>query len=237
MRTAPGGLSARASFGEWPLMRPRRLVLVDDHALVRRGLASLLATEGRYEVVGEAGSGEQAIEIVQSLSPDVVLLDLSLPGIDGLETLRRLRRLPGCPRLLILSMHDESHIVAQALADGADGYLLKDSMDDELFQAIESVLRGQRFVAGAIDRGRVAESQVRPSTLTAREHEVLQLIARGLTTQEVAERLAISPHTATRHRANLMQKLDAHNQVELVRVAAARGLIVLDGTGRSTDAT
>jgi DNA-binding NarL/FixJ family response regulator len=219
------------------LMGARRILLVDDHALVRRGLASLLATEGRYEVVGEAGSGERAVEVVQALEPDVVLLDLSLPGIDGLETLRRLRRLPARPRILILSMHDEAHIVAQALADGADGYLLKDSMDDELFQAIEAVLRGQRFVAGAIDRSRVAESQVRPSTLTAREHEVLQLIARGLTTQEVAERLSISPHTATRHRANLMQKLDAHNQVELVRAAAARGLIVLDGTGRSGDAT
>lgn len=218
-------------------MRTRRLVLVDDHALVRRGLASLLATEGRYEVVGEAGSGEQALSVVQAVSPDVVILDLSLPGIDGLETLRRLRRLPGCPRTLILSMHDEAHVVAQALAEGADGYLLKDSMDDELFQAIESVLRGQRFVAAAIDRARLAESHVRPSALTAREHEVLQLIARGLTTQEVADRLAISPHTATRHRANLMQKLDAHNQVELVRAAATRGLIVLDGTGRSGEPT
>ena len=117
----------------------RRLLLVDDHALVRRGLASLLATEGRFVVVAEAGSGEQALELVPQVTPDVVILDMSLPGIDGLETLRRLRRLAHPPRILILSMHDEAHLVAQAFQDGADGYLLKDSMDDELFQAIEVV--------------------------------------------------------------------------------------------------
>jgi DNA-binding NarL/FixJ family response regulator len=215
----------------------RRLLLVDDHALVRRGLASLLATEGRFVVVAEAGSGEQALELVPQMTPDVVILDMSLPGIDGLETLRRLRHLAHPPRILILSMHDEAHLVAQAFQDGADGYLLKDSMDDELFQAIEVVLRGQRFVAAAIDRARVQEVLARPTMLTAREREVLQLIALGHTTQEVAERLHISPHTATRHRANLMQKLDVHNQVELVRIAASRGLIVLDGTARSNEAT
>jgi DNA-binding NarL/FixJ family response regulator len=218
-------------------MPSRRLLLVDDHALVRRGLASLLATDGRCVVVGEAGSGEQAVALVPQVAPDLVILDMSLPGIDGLETLRRLRQRPDPPRILILSMHDEAHLVAQAFQDGADGYLLKDSMDDELFQAIEAVLRGQRFVAAAIDRARVQAVVSRPSALTAREREVLQLIAIGHTTQEVAERLAISPHTATRHRANLMQKLEVHNQVELVRIAASRGLIVLDGTARSNDAT
>lgn len=216
--------------------RPR-LVLVDDHALVRRGLAVLLRTDGRCDVVGEAGSGEAGLDAIRIHAPDLVILDLSMPGIDGLETLRRIRQQTGAPRVLILTMHDEAHLVAQALNDGADGYLLKDSMDDELFQAIEGILRGQKYVASAIDRGRLHEVMCRPTTLTAREREVLQLIATGYTTQEVAERLHISPHTATRHRANLMQKLDAHNQVELVRVAASRGLIVLEGARPGSEPT
>ena len=212
------------------MRRVARVVLVDDHALVRRGLAVLLRADGRHDVVGEAGTGEAALTLIERERPDVVILDMSMPGIDGLETLRRLRRAPTSPRVLILSMHDESQLIAQALADGADGYLLKDSMDDELFLAIESVLRGQRYLAAAIDRARLHEVMSRPTALTSREREVLQLIANGFTTQEAAEALNISPHTATRHRANLMQKLDAHNQVELVRIAVARGLIVLGGS-------
>ncbi|HEY0930996.1 MAG TPA: response regulator transcription factor [Gemmatimonas sp.] len=204
-----------------------RVVLVDDHALVRRGLAVLLRLDGRHDVVGEAGSGETAIPLIEAERPDLVILDLNMPGIDGLETLRRLRARGLTTRVLVLSMHDESHLVGQALSAGADGYLLKDSMDDELFFAIESVLRGQRYLAAAIDRAQLQESRLRPVSLTAREREVLQLIANGLTTGAVAEALNISPHTATRHRANLMQKLNVHNQVELVRIAASRGLIVL----------
>jgi DNA-binding NarL/FixJ family response regulator len=183
--------------------------------------------EQRFEVVGEAGSGEAALALVEKERPDLVLLDLNMPGIDGLETLRRLRARSLSSKVLILSMHDETHLVGQAMSSGADGYLLKDSMDDELFQAIDGVLRGQKFVAAAIDRTRLLEATTRPTALTAREREVLQLIASGLTTSELADKLNISPHTATRHRANLMQKLDVHNQVELVKVAAAQGLIVI----------
>jgi DNA-binding NarL/FixJ family response regulator len=217
-------------------MARARIVLVDDHALVRRGLAVLLRMDQRYEVVGEAGSGEAGLALVERERPDLVVLDLNMPGIDGLETLRRLRARSLPSKVLILSMHDETHLVGQAMTSGADGYLLKDSMDDELFQAIDGVLRGQKFVAAAIDRNRLLEATTRPTVLTSREREVLQLIAAGLTTSEVAERLNISPHTATRHRANLMQKLEVHNQVELVRVAASRGLIVL-GSGTGTAET
>jgi DNA-binding NarL/FixJ family response regulator len=208
-------------------MRQHRVLLVDDHALVRRGLAALLHADGRFRVVAEAGSGESALAHAAQERPDVVLLDRSMPRMDGLATLRRLRALPACPRVLILSMYDEAHFVAQALQEGADGYLLKDAMDDELFHALEAVLRGQRYVAAAIDRAQVQVASTNPSQLTTREREVLQLIAAGHTTQQVAERLDISPHTATRHRANLMQKLGAHNQVELLRVASQRGLILL----------
>ncbi|MCA0375250.1 MAG: response regulator transcription factor [Gemmatimonadetes bacterium] len=206
--------------------RPR-LVLVDDHALVRRGLAMLLRIDARYEVVAEARSGEDALEVIAREHPDLVLLDLNLPGIDGLETLRRLRAQGRTCRVLIVSMHDEHHLVGEALRNGADGYLLKDSMDEELFHAIEVLLRGQRYLAKAIDRSRVVTAANKGNAPTAREYEVLQLIAAGLTTGEVAVRLRISPHTATRHRANLMHKLEAHNQVELLRNASRRGFLVL----------
>jgi DNA-binding NarL/FixJ family response regulator len=218
-------------------MKARRILLVDDHALVRRGLAALLHTDGRYVVVAEAGNGETALVQAVHEQPDLVILDLSMPRMDGLETLRRLRTLPQRPKVLILSMYDEAHFVAQALNDGADGYLLKDAMDDELFHALDAIRRGQRYVASAIDRAQLHEAAVRPSQLTTREREVLQQIAAGRTTQQVADHLAISPHTATRHRANLMQKLGVHNQVELLRVASQRGLIMLPRTNGGGDAT
>jgi DNA-binding NarL/FixJ family response regulator len=210
-------------------VRGHKVLVVDDHALVRRGLMALLQTDGRFHVVGEAGNGEVALGLVAQLRPDILLLDLSMPRMDGLETIRRLRRTPSRLRILVLSMYDDVQFVAQALSDGADGYLLKDAMDDELFVALDAVLRGQRYLARSIDQARVAEVAVHSVELTQREREVLQLIADGHTTQHAAEILSISPHTATRHRANLMQKLGVHNQVELVRAAAQRRLIVVPG--------
>lgn len=218
-------------------MAPIRILLVDDHALVRRGMAALLHTDGRFRVVAEAGTGELAIAQAMQERPDVVILDMSMPRMDGLETLRRLRTLPIRPKVLMLSMYDEAHFVAQAMNEGADGYLLKDAMDDELFHALEAVMRGHRYVGSAIDRSKVHAEATNPSQLTTREREVLQLIATGHTTQEAAERLNISPHTATRHRANLMQKLGVHNQVELLRVAAQRGLILMPRNAAGGSAT
>ncbi len=212
-------------------MMPRHTVLlVDDHALVRRGMASLLASDGRYEVVAEASNGEMALELIARHKPTLVLLDLSMPKLDGLGTLRRLRKLPRRPRVLVLSMYDDDQFVAQALSDGADGYLLKDAMDDELFEALDAVVAGHRYLASSINQVRLGHVSIQSSDLTAREREVLQLIADGQTTSQAAERLAISPHTATRHRANLMRKLGVHNQAELVRTAVQRGLIILGRT-------
>jgi DNA-binding NarL/FixJ family response regulator len=206
------------------------VLLVDDHALVRRGLALLLASDGRYEVVAEASNGAMALELIARHRPALVLLDLSMPKLDGLGTLRQLRKMPRRPRILVLSMYDDDQFVAQAMNDGADGYLLKDAMDDELFEAMTAVLAGQRYLASGINPERLDNVSVQSSDLTAREREVLQLIADGQTTSQAAEQLAISPHTATRHRANLMRKLGVHNQAELVRTAVQRGLIVLGRT-------
>ena len=191
------------------------VLLVDDHALVRRGLALLLASDGRYEVVADASNGAMALELIALHRPKLVLLDLSMPKLDGLGTLRQLRKMPRRPRVLVLSMYDDDQFVAQAMSDGADGYLLKDAMDDELFEAMNAVLAGQRYLATGIDQRRLENVSVQSSDLTAREREVLQLIADGQTTSQAAEQLAISPHTATRHRANLMRKLGAVSYTHL----------------------
>ena len=204
------------------------ILLVDDHALVRRGLAALLHTDGRFRVVAEAGTGEQAILLAAQERPDLVILDMSMPRMDGLETLRRLRALPSRPRILMLSMYDEAHFVAQAMNDGADGYLLKDAMDDELFHALEAILRGQRYVASSIDRARVHEAATHPSQLTTREREVLQLIAAGLSTKEIARRLDLSVKTVETHRTQLMKQLDIHEIAGLVRYALRIGLVSPD---------
>lgn len=209
-----------------PMKRPCQVLLVDDHTLVRRGLASLLRSDGRFEVAGEAGNGLEAISFTQQRPADIIILDLSMPRLNGLETIRRLQK-SSRAAILVLSMHDDEQFVAQALRGGARGYLLKHAMDDELFQALETIVRGGRYVSSSIDMSRVQEHDMTQLDLTAREREVLQLIVDGHTTQQVADILSISPHTATRHRANLMQKLNAHNQVELVRNAAQKGLIIM----------
>jgi len=203
---------------------------MDDHNLVRHGVASLLRMDGRYTVVGEAGDGEEGLQLLESISADLVILDLSMPRLNGMETMRRLgKRFPRV-RVLVLSMYNDEQFVAQTLKDGARGYILKNAMDEELFLALETVLRGGRYVSPSINMRDVFACELESSDLTVREREVLQLIVEGHTTQEVAEMLTISPHTAAHHRANLMQKLDVHSQMELVRAAAARGLVLIPKT-------
>ncbi|MEM9554048.1 MAG: response regulator transcription factor [Acidobacteriota bacterium] len=214
-------------------MTKTRVLLADDHALVRRGLAALLEVDGGYEVVGEAGNGAEALELIAETGPDLLLLDLSMPEVDGLETLTRLRTTRPDLKVLVVSMYDDVQFIARALDTGADGYLLKHALDDELFQALAAVLRGERYTCRDIDLDKVHWQRLEKSELTAREKEVLGWIAKGLTTQDVAKTLSISPHTATRHRANLMEKLGAHNQVELIRNAVARGLLLLPKTRRA----
>jgi DNA-binding NarL/FixJ family response regulator len=208
-------------------MKPVRVMLVDDHAIVRRGLAALLRADNRYEVVAEASDGEEALLRLESVEADVAILDLSMPRLNGLETLRRIARQHPRTRTIVLSMYDDDQFVAQSLRDGAYGYVRKQAMDDELFGALDKVSQGRKYVSPSIDLERVENRQLERIDLTDREREVLQLIVDGHTTQSVAQILSISPHTATRHRANLMQKLGVHTQMELVRAAGQRGLVVL----------
>ncbi len=158
---------------------------------------------------------------------DVVILDLSMPRLNGLETIKRIVKKFPRTKTMVLSMHEDEQFVARALQEGRAAMCLKHAMDDELFKALGCDFTGRQFVSSSIDVASVEAHALESDELTAREREVLQLIVDGHTTQAVADILAISPHTATRHRANLMQKLDAHSQVELVRNAAQRGLIIM----------
>jgi DNA-binding NarL/FixJ family response regulator len=205
--------------------RTKRVILADDHSLVRSGLAALLKQTGRFEIVGEARDGVETIEIAARVECDLLIIDLAMPRLGGIETIQRVREKHKCMRILVLSMYDDAQFVARALREGANGYLLKNAVDDDLFHAIDHVLHGDLFVSEGIDQHSLLEFTHDDSELTSRELEVLHLIADGMTNSEIADALLISPHTANRHRANLMKKLDVHNRVELVNAANSRGLV------------
>ncbi len=210
--------------------QPLPVIVVDDHSVVRRGIAALLRLDGRYQVVAEASNGDEAMAWAERIRTGVMILDMQMPRVNGLETLRRLSgRQPGI-KVLILSMYDDLALVAQALQDGARGYMLKQAMEDEaLFEALQRISADEIYIGAGIDRERLDLASAQASGgLTQREREVLQLICDGQTTSQVARSLSISPHTANRHRANVMQKLHAHNQADLVRNALAAGLILPD---------
>ncbi len=206
----------------------QRVILADDHNVVRRGLAALLTMDGRFTVVAEASNGEELLPLVEQYQPDAIILDLAMPRLNGLETLRRLKRLENPPALIVLSMYDDEELVVQALSNGANGYILKDSMETELFEALQRVQQGECYLSETLEKSILERAPAEPAIdLTTREYEVLQLIGAGYTAVEIADRMCISPHTANRHRANIMQKMGVHNQVELVRLAIKRNLIIL----------
>jgi len=212
-----------------------RILLADDHALVRSGIAALLQMHEEFEVVGEAGDGQEAIEKTVQLSPDIVLIDISMPGISGIEATKVIRK--KCPdtAILVLSMHDSEEYVYQIFRSGADGYLLKSARKEEVLTAVRTVAAGGRYFSpkiadvllnGYVRKGlsKKAGASADELPLTSREQEVLALIGEGLTNQQIADRLFISPRTVDTHRTNIMQKLDIHTAAQLVRFAIDRGL-------------
>ncbi|MBW7884332.1 MAG: response regulator transcription factor [Caldilineaceae bacterium] len=206
-----------------------RVILVDDHHIVRRGLAALLQLDSRYRVVAEAANGEEALRVADETAADIMILDLAMPRLNGLETIRRIASQHPDLHILVLSMYDDTEFVTQALQDGAHGYLLKESMDDELFSALNAITYGDIYISKSIQSALPENpSESSAARLTPREREMLQLIAEGYTTAEIARFMIISVHTAGRHRANIMKKLDVHNQVELVRLAVQQGWVILD---------
>lgn len=207
-----------------------RVVIADDHTIVRQGLRSLLSAAGGFSVVGEAADGREALAVVERLQPEVLLLDLSMPGLNGVEALRRVKEVSPRTRVLVLSMHAGQDYVRPAVRAGAAGYLVKGAGLDRLLEALQAVASGGTFygpeaqaVLAATAPGRAVEDSL--ELLTGREREVLQLVAEGKSNRDIGELLGISPKTADAHRTNIMRKLDLHDAQALTRYAVGRGLV------------
>jgi len=218
-----------------------RVLIVDDHTLFREGLCALFSSERDVEVVGEAAGGEEAVRKALELRPDVVVMDLMMPGVNGIEATRRIRAALPEVKVLVLSMYDDEEHVQRLLAGGASGYMLKRATSDELVRALKEVVAGGMPLDPAVaakvvkDYVRRVQGEAEPEAspeLTPRELEVLRLVAEGFTNQAIAERLKISRKTVDVHRTNLMRKLDLHDVTELVKYALRRGLITLDESGK-----
>ncbi|MBV5299204.1 MAG: response regulator transcription factor [Rhodoferax sp.] len=215
-------------------MRPVRVLLADDHALVRACLRKLLESMPDIEVVGEAGDGLALLELAEKLQPHLVLMDIAMPGLNGIEaTARLVKSWPGI-RVLILSMHQNEEYVRQTLRHGAVAYLLKDAAPMELELALAAVLRGETYLSPAVSKGVVNDYVLRlrgedlaADPLSPRQREVLQLIAEGQSTKEIARRLDLSVKTVDTHRSQLMKQLDIHEVAGLVRYAMRVGLVSL----------
>jgi two-component system response regulator NreC len=214
-----------------------RVVIADDHHLVREGIRALLEKSADIEVVGEAGDGSETVGLVQQLAPDVLLMDISMPHVNGIQVLRQLKTLNLPTKTVILSMHSDEILVREAVQAGAKCYLLKGSVSDELLLAIRAAYRGAAYFSPAISNSIMSDgvppetstkASARDRRLTPREHEVLRLIAEGRTNNEISKLINTSIKTVERHRTNLMAKLNAHNLVELIRIAIKQRLIHFD---------
>jgi DNA-binding NarL/FixJ family response regulator len=213
---------------------PLRVMLADDHTLVRAGLHKLLDAIPSVQVVGEAGDGQTLLELAAQHHPDVVLMDIAMPGLNGLEATARLLQDSPAVRVMILSMHQSEEYVGRALRLGASAYLLKDAAPMELELALAAVMRGETYLSPAVSKGVVSDYVQRLRSddqagdpLSARQREVLQRIAQGLSTKEIARQLDLSVKTVETHRTSLMKQLDVHEVTGLVRYAIKMGLVSL----------
>ncbi|NPV78228.1 MAG: response regulator transcription factor [Anaerolineae bacterium] len=210
------------------------IILVDDHQIVRQGLRALLDREIDFHVLGEGNDGLEALQMTRKFKPDVLVVDLLMPGLSGLEVTRQVSQNVPDTRVIVLSMHSDAPYVLEALRNGASGYVLKTSGVEELTYAIRAVMAGQQYISHQLPEDSIAsyiektrETTIDPlEMLTAREREVFILAAQGLSTSEISARLFISNTTAMTHRAHLMCKLGLHNQTELVRYALKRKVIL-----------
>jgi two-component system response regulator NreC len=213
----------------------RGVLIAEDHTLIREGLRSLISAHPDLEVIGEAADGREALLLVEKLHPALVLMDLSMPRMGGIEAIRRIKKDWPNLKVLAVTVNDSEEFVLAALQAGADGYILKDSSHAELIQAIRNILAGKRVLSPSISgkviegylSGKMAESvQSSWETLTLREREVLKLIGEGNKSKEIADYLCISLHTVEKHRSNLMEKLDLHSASALTSYAIKKGLVV-----------
>lgn len=216
-------------------MKPIRILLADDHALIRNGLRSLLQTLPDLEVVGEASNGQEALEQIDALQPDIVLSDITMPVMTGLDMVEKLRASNSPVRVIILSMHASEEYVTRAVRVGANGYLLKDADLTELQLAIQTVQRGENYLTPSASQHvmtdylrRLSGQTPEQEPLTPRQQEILRHIAVGLSTKEIARKLQISVKTVETHRAQLMDRLNIHDVASLVRYAIRKGMISAD---------
>ena len=212
------------------------IVLADDHHVVRQGLRVLLEGQPDFQLVGEAGDGLEAIQLTERLKPDVLLIDLMMPSLNGLEATRQVSQRSPHTRVVILSMHANEAYVLEALRNGAAGYVLKDSSAADLVHAVREVIAGRRYLSPPLSERAIAAYIQKASDvtldpyemLTNREREVLHLAAEGYTNAEIADQLSISPRTAETHRANLMHKLGLRTHTDLIRYALRRGILPME---------
>ena len=211
-----------------------RIVIAEDHTILREGLRSLLCSDPDFDVVGEAEDGRDAIRCVEALSPDLVLMDLSMPRMNGLDAIKEIKKQNPEIKIIVLTVHKTEEYILATLQAGADGYLLKDATHSELVMAIKNVIAGKRYLSpgisekvieGYLEGRRTLKTKSSWDTLTQREREILKLIAEGYKNKEVADYLYISLKTVEKHRSNLMRKLDLHNVAALTAFAVEKGLI------------
>lgn len=218
-------------------MEKIRLLLADDHNVLRQSLTLLLGKETDFEVVGQAEDGIQAVQMAEELQPNVVLMDISMPHLNGIEATRRIKQKSPDIKVLVLTMYSDERYISQVLRAGASGYLLKDASKEELLSAIHSVTRGESYLSPRISRKliddyvRISDDPLEDSAyslLTNREREIFQLMTENRSSREIGEMLSISPKTVKNHRGNIMEKLDLHSQREVLKYALGLGLIDVD---------
>lgn len=213
-----------------------RVLVTDDHAIVRDGICALLALTGDIEAIGEATNGREAVEMVAKLSPDVVLMDIVMPLMDGLEATRRIHKEFPETKVIVLTQYEDREYVLPVIEAGASGFISKLAASSELTSAIRSVYRGDSFLSPSIARllvedyrqiARAGKNKDASEQLTDREREILRLLAEGYSTRDIARMLVISPKTVERHKTNLMAKLDIHNRLDLFKYALRKGIITV----------
>lgn len=211
------------------MLKKTRILLADDHALVRQGFRMILAAEPDFEVAGEATNGREALALCSELKPDVIVMDVTMPELNGIEATRRIMEAHPRIRILALSMHKDAVYVREILRAGASGYLLKDAIDTDLIAAVRSIARGEGYLSPGVSEAVLSDYRRHVTDpidlLSSREREVLQLIAEGKTNKEIASLLNLSVYTIDAHRGKIMEKLNLHSTGELVRFAVRKGLV------------
>jgi DNA-binding NarL/FixJ family response regulator len=211
-----------------------RIVIAEDHTILREGLKSLLSSSSDYEIIGEAEDGQEAIRCVEKFKPDLILMDLSMPRMNGMDAIKEIKKRFSETKILVLTVHKTEEYILATLKAGADGYVLKDATHTELMMAVKNVLRGKHYISpgiservieGYLEGRKTLKTRTSWETLTQREREILKLIAEGYKNKEIADYLCISPKTVEKHRANLMEKLDLHNVQALTTFAIEKGLV------------